>query len=389
MGIFDFLIQKSDGTMVDYAEILSQNYAKLNASKFAMEKCISMIARAVAKSEIILQDKSGMIRDGKYYRLNVKPNDNEAGTEFWQHIVQKMLVCEGECLVIPLNDKYYIAQSWTTDDNVLRSRKYSAITLETPNGNDISTLLLNKTFKADDVLHFRHYSRRLQEYFISVANLYDQTVSAAAAAFNMSNSKKFKVKYDAQMSFVDRDTGKKITGKDYAEKIKDLINSPDISMIILPDGVEVEQMKIESGISASDIETITKAAEMACARAFDIPESIYFGTIQDKADATNLFLTYAVDPVVEEINDEMNAKLVGEEDYTNGERIMVWTSRFKHKDVLDSANSIDKLRADGFTLDEIFHMIGYPELGTEFTTTRALTKNYTTADLSAGSAGNV
>ena len=147
MGIFDFLIQKSDGTMVDYAEILSQNYAKLNASKFAMEKCISMIARAVAKSEIILQDKSGMIRDGKYYRLNVKPNDNEAGTEFWQHIVQKMLVCEGECLVIPLNDKYYIAQSWTTDDNVLRSRKYSAITLETPNGNDISTLLLNKTFK--------------------------------------------------------------------------------------------------------------------------------------------------------------------------------------------------------------------------------------------------
>ena len=389
MGIFDFLVQKSDGTMVSYAEVLSYNYAKLNASKFAMEKCISMIARAVAKSEIILQDKNGMIRDSKYYRLNVKPNDNEAGTEFWQHIVQKMLVCEGECLVVPLNEKYYIAQSWTTDDSVLRPRKYSQVTIETPNGASTSTLALTKTFKADDLLHFRHYSRRLQEYFVSVANLYDDTVSAAVAACNLEHSPKFKLKYDAQMSFVDRDTGNKLTGKDYADKIKNLLNTTELSMIVLPDGVEVEQMKIESGISASEIETITKAAEMACARAFDIPESIYFGTIQDKADATNMFLTYAVDPVVEEINDEMNAKLVGEEDYTRGERITIWTSRFKHIDVLDAANSIDKLRADGFTLDEIFHMIGYPELGTGFTTTRALTKNYTTSDLSDGSVGNV
>ena len=56
----------------------------------------------------------------------------------------------------------------------------------------------------------------------------------------------------------------------------------------------------------------------------------------------------------------------------------MWLAHFKHIDVIDAANSLDKLRAIGFTLDEIFEMVGYPALNTEFSSTRALTKNYAT-----------
>jgi hypothetical protein len=85
--------------------------------------------------------------------------------------------------------------------------------------------------------------------------------------------------------------------------------------------------------------------------------------------------------VAEVINDTLNAKLVGQADYVAGERAFVWLAHFKHIDVIDAANSLDKLRAIGFTLDEIFEMVGYPALNTDFSTKRALTKNYATEGL--------
>jgi hypothetical protein len=91
-----------------------------------------------------------------------------------------------------------------------------------------------------------------------------------------------------------------------------------------------------------------------------------------------------VSPVAEVINDTLSAKLVGEKDYISGERAFVWLAHFKHVDVMDAAPQLDKLRAIGFTLDEIFEMVGYPALNTEFSTTRALTKNYTTEGLEEG-----
>ena len=57
-------------------------------------------------------------------------------------------------------------------------------------------------------------------------------------------------------------------------------------------------------------------------------------------------------------------------------QLMVWLARFKHVDVVDSAVNLDKLRGIGFHLDEIREMVGYPLLNTEFSTERALTKNY-------------
>jgi hypothetical protein len=72
----------------------------------------------------------------------------------------------------------------------------------------------------------------------------------------------------------------------------------------------------------------------------------------------------------------------------NNERVMVFLARFKHVDIIDSADKLSKMRGDGWTLDEIFHLIGYPEMHTDFTTTRALTKNYSTTDASDGSVGS-
>lgn len=52
-------------------------------------------------------------------------------------------------------------------------------------------------------------------------------------------------------------------------------------------------------------------------------------------------------------------------------------SRYKHVDIIESANNLDKLRCIGFNLDEIREMAGWEALNTEFSQKRVITKNYT------------
>ena len=73
----------------------------------------------------------------------------------------------------------------------------------------------------------------------------------------------------------------------------------------------------------------------------------------------------------------MNMALVGKKSYLNGEKIWIDMSKYKHVDVIESAANLDKLRAIGFNLDEIFEMVGWEPLGTEFSKQRVITKNYT------------
>ena len=88
--MFDFLFQKKNKEMQSMAEIIALDLEKLNLSKLAIEKAVMMIARAIAKSDIIVQTDSKQ-KSSIEYRLNVMPNDHECGTYFWTRIIRELL----------------------------------------------------------------------------------------------------------------------------------------------------------------------------------------------------------------------------------------------------------------------------------------------------------
>lgn len=98
--MFDFLFQDRNKEIQSLAEIIAVDMEKLNLSKLAIEKAIMMIAKAIAKSDILIQTESKE-KNKKEYRLNVQPNDHECGTVFWTEVV-KQLLTEQEALIIPL-----------------------------------------------------------------------------------------------------------------------------------------------------------------------------------------------------------------------------------------------------------------------------------------------
>ena len=377
--MFNFFIQNKNDELQSLAETITIELEKLNIAKLAVEKAETMIAKAIAKSDILIQTQSEHKR--KYeYRLNVQPNDNENGTYFWTKVVKKLLR-EGEVVIVRIGDKYYRVQSFQESDNVMTGRMYSNITIEAAE----KQYSLLKTFLSGDVIHLRYDNSKIRVLLNSVLSQYETTANSVNAMMQIANTPKFKLKVPGPLNLVrrgkDGESDKKITKEEYTEELKKLLESESLAIITESSGITLEQLGIQTTTKTEELVKIKAEINNATAEAYDIPQAVFNGNITEKSDATNEFITYAVGPVAEVINDELTAKLVGAEDYAGkNERVMVWLARFKHVDVVESANNLDKLRSNGWNFDEIREMVGYPVLNTPFSQARALTKNYTTGE---------
>ena len=373
--MFDFLFQDRNKEIRSLAEIIAVDMEKLNLSKLAIEKAIMMIAKAIAKSDILIQTESKE-KNKKEYRLNVQPNDHECGTVFWTEVV-KQLLTEQEALIIPLNGKYYRATSWSNTNEVMLKRVYKDVMLSCGGEN----LTIFSTFQSDEVIHLRYDNARIRLYLQNVVGQFDKTMDSINAMMQLSSQPRFKLKLGTNaLSFREKQadgTDKVMTKDQYVLKIKKLLTSDALEVLTEQENASVEQLQINTAVKAEELAKMALQINNEVANAFDIPEAVFNGNITEKSDATNEFITYAVSPIAEVINDTLTAYVVGEDDYCGkNEKVMVWLARFKHVDVVDSAVNLDKLRGIGFHLDEIRGMVGYPLLNTEFSTERALTKNY-------------
>ena len=389
--MFEFLTQNKKGELVDLLDVIGVNLTRLQQAALAKHKAIGMIAKAIAQSEIVVTDGHQRVTDDVYYRLNVRPNDNQTGTDFWYRVVAKLLE-DGDALIVrvPESGKYYLATSYTTDNYVMFGKTYRNVTIT----DGVDQMTFARTIYADDALHLKYSSDKIRLYTDNALRSLNEVLNAIATMEKVSRTPFFKYKVDATTTFATKDKNGKIQKlmlDDVVARLESQLKSKDLQVIKEPTGTSLEYLGISSTVTAAEINSIAAEIGHLAAQAYDIPENVFDGTISEKSDATNEFITYAVAPVAEVINDTLHAKLIGEDDFIRGERCFVWLAHFKHVDVIDAAANLDKLRGIGFTLDELFEMVGYPALNTEFSTQRALTLNYSpegeTADEADGPEG--
>lgn len=374
--MFDFLVQNKKGEIQSYLDLIAVNTKKLEISKLAIEKAVGMISKAIAKSEFVVERNGERVKDDVYWLLNVRANYNQTATDFWIEVIRKLLK-KGECLIVKIGDGMYLAQSYCSSETVIIPCTYSNVTLVV-NGK---TLTSQKIFNENDVLHLRARNERILSYLEKVLDIYDTCVSALCNVQRISNTPKFKLHVDSAMPIIRRKkedgTEQQLTIDQYKNEIKRMLESDDIEILTTSSSISLDQFKIESSVKAEEIVKMSKEIYEETAFAFDIPKAVFLGEITEKADSTNEFITYAVSWIVEVINDSLNAKYVGCESYKNGEKIWIDMSRYKHRDIIESAANLDKLRSIGFNFDEIRELIGWEALNTEFSRERVVTKNYT------------
>lgn len=375
--MFDFIFRKKRGDPTN--EIMDLITIKANEaalSDMAIEKANGMIAKAIAKSEFVVNRDGKNCKDDVYWLLNVKPNKNETATEFWMETINKLL-SEYECLIVHHNGALYRASKFMEDREVVKGKTYTDVCIES--GNDEQRL--EKKFKADDVIHLRNTNKKILQHLRKNLKAYNEILSGLMEAKKISGIPKFTLDIEGGVPLIRRKkedgTDETITIDKYKETIKKLLQSENIEILTNQSGMKVNPLKVETNATMDDVTKLAKEVFTECAYAYDIPVAVFVGTITEKADSTNEFVTYAVNWIVEMLNDAMTAALVGKDGFLKkNEKIWIDMSKYKHVDVIESAAQLEKLRGIGFSLDEIFELIGRQPLGTEFSKKRVITKNF-------------
>lgn len=107
----NFIEKKISTARVD--SVSAETSTKLAFKALAIQIAVSYIANAISKCEIKFY-KNGKkdTQSYQYYLWNVKPNNNQSGSEFINKLVTKMLTNPDGALVIQNNGKIYVADSY-------------------------------------------------------------------------------------------------------------------------------------------------------------------------------------------------------------------------------------------------------------------------------------
>lgn len=362
--------------------LISTKSIQLVAKRKAIDHAIDMIASTISKCEIKYYKLNHgkieeTINDDIYHKLNIQPNDNEKGTSFFYRVINNLLHNE-EVLIVSLNHKMYIATHWNSSQSILHPKVYRNVQIVDEEDNVI--LLTNKTFESSDVIHLTVKSKEiktcLNEYFQEFGKLLDVSYNQ----FVNKNTGKWRMTHGGpQMVFKDKD-GNQISYDEYIKKITDGLFGEEDKVMLISDQLKLEDLNNGKEISPDKLMKLEEKAENDVCKMFSIPQDLYHGNKTDKSTSTGDFFTFAVIPIMQIIEDGLNAALIKKELFLKGEKLAFNRWNLKHLDIIEASSGIDKLFSDGFSHNEICGFLNIQKLDEKWADEHYITKNYALAE---------
>ena len=384
MGFLNFI--KSNEKESNFLDlILGKKAEELYVKDLMIEKAVDMIAKTISKSEIKIfrydkkEKKVKETIDDIYYRLNVRVNPNEEASSFFYRVISTLLKKQ-EALIVNSkangeNTSYlYLADSWDESKDIMKPKIYSKVVLLDLKGN---SLTLDKSFNSDDVIHLKLSDSKIQKVLDEFYVDYGKLLNIASRNYKSLNTRKWKFKVPgSQPAIRDAKTGEPITYDDYKKKVTDGLLSEEEAIVMLSEQFELNQIGNEKEKTSEDYLKMIKELGNLVATAFGIPLDVFWGSKTDKSTGTDDFITFAVAPILEIVEDGMNAKLLEKDNYLKGERITIDKFKMKHFDIMDVASSLDKLTGIGFSHNDLRGFLGLPIIDEDWANEHNLTKNY-------------
>lgn len=120
------------------------------------------------------------------------------------------------------------------------------------------------------------------------------------------------------------------------------------------------------------------------ARAFQIPPVLLFGDVAGTQDAMTRWLTTCIDPLCDQLQEEINRKRYGKEAYLRGDYLQIDTSTIIHFDMFQNAGNVEKLIGSGaFSINDVLAAAGQPRIREPWADAHWLTLNISPIDQAA------
>lgn len=359
MGFFAQRREKATLARLENIEssIIDIPIKQLQMKEYAIDICAGYVARIFSQSNFVIDNPRWS------YRLNVKPNANQSGAEFWREVIFQ-LYKEGEALVVLTDDNMLLlADGFIEREFELYQNQYTNVR--------VGDYIFQRTFYADDVLHFRLNNEKLDMFTASIYEDYESLISQVYLASKVSNQLRFKARYPQP----NLDEKSKETVKRISEKWVEAIQNSAIVSLPVNSGLEYDEVASpdKQSLSITSLDEATWSFIDKVAVMIGIPAVLLHGEVAGVQDANKMFYQNCLEPLNQLIEDEINSKIFREAQYSDEHAVNILGAN--KPDVFEMAEQADKLISSGaFTRNEIRLLLGYdPATGLdEF----VLTKNY-------------
>lgn len=346
---------------------------------------IDLIAKTISKCKLQIFSKNPKskkieeTRDEIHWALNIQPNHYENGTSFMYRLVTQLLTRKKALVLINKDIRgdplLYVADDYIANNSILYGKIFTDVSISDNEGNSIKMV---KPYDSTNSIYYNIYDDNLRTASNNFKTNAAKILNTAIKSYKTSNTPKWRIKNSGlQPTLKDIETGEEIDYKTYINKISDGLLSDDEAVFMLAEIFDL--INVNKDINSKDISDLEKQITQitdTVARNWNIPLDIFYGSKTEKSTGTNDFITFAVAPYFNIIEDGLNIGLVGKQDYLEGEYIQFNKYNITHKDIIDSASGIDKLFADGFSRNEINKLLGLPKINEEWADKHYVTKNY-------------
>lgn len=355
----DFLEQESEAPTVGL-EIYLQ--------RMAFWATVRKIGHAVGAVEWETYRNGAKVQDGEHWSWNYAPNPNQTRQEFFTQLIGT-LYARQEALVVEYHGSRYVADSFSVTTS-LDGNTYQDISVD---GHSVPGV-----FHAADVLHFTIEGERVQTILSAIANAEGQLLRSSSAAFVRSAGRHGILHVD-ELAEAD---------PDFEETYADLVGekfrkyfTAENAVLPLFNGYTYEEQSTDGKTQTTrDIRALMDDIAELTAQALGVPASV--GSGKGVTDAEfRAFMTSPVQPLVKQIENEINRKLYGHRLVSEGTYIVANLGGVRYTDLFDVANPIDKLIGSGaFCINDIRVRLGLDTLDEPWAWRHFMTKNYSSVE---------
>lgn len=352
-------------TFAEFFDLSTDLYIR----ELAFQSCVNLVGNALSKCEFKTYDGNVEKKGDEYYLWNVEPNQNQNSSAFLHKLVHQ-LFNDRTALVVQYGGKLHVADSFTRREYALYDDLFEQVT--------VGDFTFNQTFRQSDVLFFEVASEDMRRLTNGLYLSYGKLIAYGIQSYQKSRGTKGAMSVNVQM--MGNDEFKRRYEAIQNEGFKRFANA-DNAVLPLYEGMNFTELahKTYSQENTRDIRSMIDDVTDFTARAFGIPPALLDGSVQDVGAATDQFLTFCVDPLVDNIQEEIMRKRYGRQALARGDYIRIDTSSIKHIDLLSASANIDKLVSSGVVcINDIRALLGQPLILEPWAYSHFMTKNYAT-----------
>lgn len=341
----------------------------------AIETCVNLMGRTISTADFrFVKDKKRVSHDFDYL-INVRPNANQSAAGFWKDFIYTLLV-ENEVLVILSDDnELLIADSFDRIEYALYEDKFQHVT--------VKNYTFKRTFDMDQVIYMTYNNKKLNRFLDGMFKDYSELFSRMIETKMYENQIRALAEIDTTQK-LDKENQNRLNR--FIQRLYQNFRQSAFAIAPKIKGFNYEEItrgQSSGSQSVEELEKLKKDVTKQVANILGIPSALVLGELSEYETAMKAYIRLTAKPLVEQINDELTAKLIEKRDYENGLRLKVFG--VNEKSPLEMAQDADKLRGSAVANGhEIRDMIGLEHSDDPIHDKFFITKNYTTSDEGGG-----